>query len=241
MQTITLNNTIIAYTLKYSSRRKTLQLKVVPPGLIQITLPSNFPLNQIEDVLKAKAAWIISHLKQLATLADCHINSTLTNGAQILYLGEAMTLNIIPISITRPSLTLNGQTITIYLPIAQFNQPEVLFNTLRQWYINAATEYLAVRTNYWAEKISVRPRHISIRQQKTRWGSASPSGNINYNWQIIMAPPEVIDYLIIHELCHIKIFNHSATYWQLVAQSDANYKQHREWLRHNGYLLTRLF
>jgi predicted metal-dependent hydrolase len=114
------------------------------------------------------------------------------------------------------------------------------YDMLRRWYIENATHHFAEKTTFWAGRIAVQPAKISIRDQKTRWGSCSSRGNINFNWRIVMAPPEIMDYLVIHELCHMRIPNHSSLYWQLVEQFMPEYRQRRDWLKHNSRLLTRI-
>jgi predicted metal-dependent hydrolase len=240
MPNITLNNTNINYQIKYSIRRKTIQIKIEPTGIIIVTVPAGLPQKRIENLLKDKTSWITTQLGRITKLAKCPINSALTPGAKFLYLGEARILNVATTDAKRPRVTLDGPLLTVHICASDQNQYDSLLPTLRQWYIRAATEHLILRTAYWSKQIGVHPQHISIREQKTRWGSASPSGNINYNWRIIMAPPKIIDYLIVHELCHIKIPNHSADFWKLVAQSVPNYNECRSWLKLNGLLLTRI-
>ncbi|MBP2653663.1 MAG: hypothetical protein H6Q73_1232 [Firmicutes bacterium] len=240
MPNITLNNTNINYQIKYSIRRKTIQIKIEPTGIIIVTVPAGLSQKRIENLLKDKTAWIITRLDHITKLANCPINSSLTPGAKLLYLGEARILNIATTDAKRPRVTLDGPLLTVHICASDQNHYDSLFQALRQWYIRTATEYLILRTAYWSKQIGICSQHISIREQKTRWGSASPSGNINYNWHIIMAPSKIIDYLIVHELCHIKIPNHSTDFWKLVAQSLPDYNECRSWLKQNGQLLTRI-
>ncbi|WP_346354954.1 M48 family metallopeptidase [Azotosporobacter soli] len=101
--------------------------------------------------------------------------------------------------------------------------------------IRESIELFRERTAHFCLLLSVSVRHISIRDLKTRWGSCSPhSASIRYNWRLIMAPPQIFDYIVIHELAHLHVPNHSQAFWQVVAQHDPDFRQHRKWLRLHG-------
>ncbi|MBP2642817.1 MAG: hypothetical protein H6Q67_704 [Firmicutes bacterium] len=237
-----MNTFPFSYQITYSSRRKTLQIKVVSPNKVEVTAPKGLSLDQIKHALKSKETWIIAQLAKAAQLTHNPINSQLADGFELLYLGQPQLLRIFYNSENKyAKVTLESRQIHVQVPFYPSEYPKKLDVLLRKWYRIKAKQYLTDKSAYWAEHIGVRFKRLSVRQQKTRWGSASSLGNINYNWLIIMAPPEVIDYLVIHELCHIKIPNHSAAFWQLVSQWDVDYKKHRKWLKQNGKLLTRLF
>lgn len=104
-----------------------------------------------------------------------------------------------------------------------------------------ARNHLASLTEYWAEKIGVSYGRISIRGQKTRWGSCSSKGNLNYNYLLMLCPDEVAEYVVIHELCHRIHMNHSKDFWNKIEAFCPNYKQARKWLKQNGNsLIVRL-
>lgn len=105
-------------------------------------------------------------------------------------------------------------------------------------YRKAAREYFPKRVSHYAHMLGVTYGKISIRDQKTRWGSCSGEGNLSFNWRLILAPPDVLDYVVIHELCHRKEMNHSKEFWALVESLMPEYKERRKWLRENGKNLT---
>ena len=92
----------------------------------------------------------------------------------------------------------------------------------------------AERTAYYAGLINVTYNGITVRNQKTRWGSCSSVGNLNYNWKLVLMPPGVLDYVVVHELAHRREMNHSAAFWKVVATWMPDYKKYRKWLRDNG-------
>lgn len=104
-----------------------------------------------------------------------------------------------------------------------------------------ARNHLASLTEYWAEKIGVSYGRISIRGQKTRWGSCSSKGNLNYNYLLMLCPDDVIEYVVIHELCHRVYMNHSKKFWEKIEEFCPNYRQARKWFKQNGNsLIVRL-
>lgn len=100
-----------------------------------------------------------------------------------------------------------------------------------------AKSVLAQRTAYFARQVGVTYGRITVRDQKTRWGSCSQTGNLNFNFRLILAPPEVLDYVVVHELCHRRQMNHSAQFWQEVAQVLPDYRERKAWLTENGWRL----
>ena len=109
-------------------------------------------------------------------------------------------------------------------------------NSLQQ----EACRKIPERTAYFAEKIGVSYGRITLRQQKTRWGSCSANGNLNFNWLLILAPPEVLDYVVVHELCHRRQMNHSQAFWNEVSAVLPGYKEQKKWLKDNGWKLMEL-
>lgn len=104
-------------------------------------------------------------------------------------------------------------------------------------YREEARRYFTQRTRYWAERMGVTFGRITIREQKTRWGSCSRQGNLNFNWRLILAPPPVIDYVIVHELAHRLHLNHSPAFWATVGRHLPDFARHRRWLKENGHRL----
>ncbi len=111
----------------------------------------------------------------------------------------------------------------------------------RTYYMELARDIFTQKTAYYARIMGVTYNRISIREQKTRWGSCSSSGNLNYNWRLILAPEEIIDYIVVHELAHRKEMNHSRAFYAIVASVLPDYKVRQRWLKeHGNSLWTRL-
>ena len=104
----------------------------------------------------------------------------------------------------------------------------------RARYISIARDIFTKKTDYYARIMGVSYSRISIREQKTRWGSCSGQGNLNFNWKLILMPPEILDYVVVHELAHRKQMNHSKLFWAEVERILPDYERRRRWLKENG-------
>ena len=111
-------------------------------------------------------------------------------------------------------------------------------NTLEKRYKNAARAMFEARTAYYHTVTGGHYTSITIRDQKTRWGSCSSRGTLSFNYRLIFAPPKILDYVVVHELCHLTHMNHSKDFWDMVASVMPDYKLCRAWLKGHGHELT---
>ena len=111
-------------------------------------------------------------------------------------------------------------------------------NALTQRYIVAAKEYFPKRAAYFRQFTGGTYNRITIRDQKTRWGSCSARGTLSFNWRLMLAPPAVLDYVVVHELCHLTHMDHSPAFWQAVEAVCPDYRTHRKWLKDHGHELV---
>ncbi len=118
-------------------------------------------------------------------------------------------------------------------------RPPVPAHELKDWYVKRLGEILPERLAFWSGKIGVSFSRVSIKNQRSRWASCSRKGRLSFNWRLILAPPDVLDYVVIHELCHLLEMNHSKRYWRHVTAWCPGHKTHRRWLRVNGRGLGR--
>lgn len=118
--------------------------------------------------------------------------------------------------------------------LARTETPPPLDDGARRHYICIARDIFTQKTAYYAAIMNVTYGHISIREQKTRWGSCSGKGNLNFNWRLIFAPEEVLDYVVVHELAHRREMNHSKAFYAIVESILPDYKNRKKWLKDNG-------
>lgn len=116
-----------------------------------------------------------------------------------------------------------------------------LADVLHRWYLQEARRCLKIQTARWAAAMGQPYGRITIKDQRSRWGSCSSLRNLNYNWRLIMAPDPVLNYVVIHEVAHLIELNHSPAFWRIVRTYDFDYQKHKLWLRQNGIRLFQLF
>lgn len=233
-RTLELSGSTITYLLKVSSRARRLRLAVRPDTGLEVTTPKGVPLVRIEAVLHEKAAWIESTLQRFAAQAPA-ATATLHDGATISFGGMSLQLHLCQVvTATRIHIALAGTTLTMTTP--QTDDATVRA-ALEAWYRRQARLIFAERVAHWNARFGFEHGRIAIKDQRSRWGSCSQSGNLNFNWRLLLAPREVLDYIVIHELAHLKEANHSPRFWALVATLRPDYKQQRRWLRLHGHEL----
>lgn len=156
----------------------------------------------------------------------------LENGETVYYLGEKRTLTIIREQRIRAKVKCVLDRLIMWVPYEA--DYEYKRSQLEKWYRREALLVITQKAEEYARIIGVHFEDIRIKDQKSRWGSCSSKGNLNFNWRIIMAPEPVCDYVIIHELCHLVFMDHSSNFWNLVLRTCPEYKQYKKWLRENA-------
>ena len=216
-------------------KRKTIALSLPAPNTLSLRLPLQISNHEIKKILLEKSDWIQRHNAQLCKNENSTVNQSLNDGDLVLFKGQSLRLCIYN-TIDQSSIQLSGPDL-----ILKTMNSSTIAAQLKTWYVKQSLAYLTAQSIAWCKTMNVKINRLTIKDQKTRWGSCSIKGNINYNWRIIMAPLPVIDYLLIHELSHLIHLNHSTAFWKLVETYCPNFKEQRNWLKVNGYMLSRLF
>lgn len=152
-------------------------------------------------------------------------------GKQILYRGREVRIHLhIDKKRRRMRPELEGDCIILHTPTTDSQELGV---ALERWLIQQARMIIPVRVMYFQQVTEGKVNDIRIKDQKTRWGSCSSKRNLNFNWRLVMAPPEVLDYVVVHELCHLTHMNHSRDFWNMVGTVMPEYKERKKWLREN--------
>ncbi|PCJ31783.1 MAG: hypothetical protein COA90_05170 [Gammaproteobacteria bacterium] len=215
-----------------SNRRKTAALKI-KHNRVSIHIPSRLPLKFAQDFVIKKTPWIQQKLTEQSQQAP--IDKQFIEGENFLFLGQDYALTLVH---AEKSVSVS-KTISQLKITGRLNR--LSKNTLRAsiitWYKQQATLYLRSRTAKLAKNTEFKPKTITVKTYKARWGSCGVRGDLQYNWKLILAPSDIIDYVIIHELCHLVHHNHSALFWGLVKKHCPNFKQAQQWLKQNGYRL----
>jgi hypothetical protein len=206
------------------SKRKTLSLIVETDGTLTVRAPLRMKEADIRRFIEVKADWV--KRKQAGVKKDALAPRQYVEGESFPYLGKHVPLRIVPDH--RPALVMDRA-----FKLARSAQPRAA-SVFEAWYKKQARVVLTERIEFFARKYDFTVKKIRISSARTRWGSCSTKGTLSFTWRLVMAPLEVIDYVVVHELCHLKELNHSKSFWAQVEGILPGYKPCRKWLKQNG-------
>ena len=231
---IILNYKNVEYELVYS-RRKSIGLELNELGELKVRAPLETPTTVIESVLLSKSKWIMDKKKSIEFTNSKRVIQTFESGSFLRYIGKTYELRVKRVD------QLKNQEVFICEDIIWVytidHNPDNIKSMLIKWYQERSREILLEKSLYYSRALHVEFKAIKINNPKKRWGSCSSKGNINYNWRIIMATETVIDYLVVHELAHLRQMNHSNKFYSLIESILPNYKKEILWLKENGKYL----
>jgi predicted metal-dependent hydrolase len=232
--TVSLGGQSIPYTIRVSARARILRLVVRQESGLEIVVPHGVRSRQIEEALHRKASWILKSMRRLQALPE------LRDGRELSCMGQLLRLQLSVsdrVALERPRVTLAGEILLVTLRQSDQNNSDVLRRTLEGWFRRRAHTLIPERLMAANQTFGFRYGRVTIKEQKSRWGSCSRAGNLNFNWRLLMAPLPVLDYVLIHELAHLQELNHAPAFWQLVASACPDYQTQRRWLREHGHTL----
>lgn len=207
------------------SQRKTVSLTIQRDGLLIVRAPLKMPEKNIREIVAQKEAWILKHQAARQTAPE---KKPYRPGDSLPLLGKPIPLKVIPGQ--QATLTwLDGQR----LELSEAGLPHTAL-LIKRWYQARAREYFTARVAELANQFQLQPAAIRITSARTRWGSCSAKNRLAFTWRLVMAPPAVVDYVILHELAHIAVKNHSPQFWQKVGSMLPGYAQQRQWLKTHG-------
>lgn len=220
-------STIPNYTI-VRSPRKTVSLHILPNGSLEVRAPRLLPEFFIKRFVEQHADWIDKNMK-VVTMHKLVTKKTYKSGDELFYLGQKYVLDI-------------GSYTEIHVVDRRLCFPRVsefrIQKELTEWYQKQAKQIITGRVKANAELMNVSYKELYFSDTKSKWGSCSPDNRLQFNWRLIMAPLLVLNYVVIHELAHTVVKNHSARFWKKVEEYNPSYKQQRLWLKKNGGMLS---
>jgi predicted metal-dependent hydrolase len=193
---------------------------------VRVTLPLDFSQEEIDDLIERKERWIQKQLAFFRGRRDARIP---LSHNEILYLGDIYTFCLL--SGRLPSGRRRAVAIDSQRKIIASGLNLLADGALGTWYRQEAKRVIMERLEYFADTYNFTYNRVFIRDQKTLWGSCSNKRNLSFNWRLIQAPLDIIDYIVVHELVHTKILQHTKAYWERVASLYPQYRQARVWLK----------
>jgi predicted metal-dependent hydrolase len=206
-----------------ASARKTISLRVHQDGRVVIQAPAHMDSRQLDDFMLRKSAWIGRRKDYFQEMRLRHPLKELRNGESFAVLGRHFRLKVAPAS---GCPRLDGKRLIV--PVGT-GWPE-----LRSWYGALTHRRVEMLLRRHAPALKVRPGMVRLADQTRRWASCDRDGGIRCNWRLAMMPPSIIEYIVVHELCHLIVRAHSPKFWRILKSVLPNYEIRRDWLRERG-------
>jgi predicted metal-dependent hydrolase len=215
----------VEYTIvRSTARKKTIALAVLAGGEVVVRSPLRVPGPELAAFVEARVPWLLRQMEREKARPDAP--GPPGDGQVVHYGGWALTLRV-EVAAKR-SVRVVGDSLVVAGPGLSDAAVE---RALGRWYVERAGDAVTVAVARWASAVGREPATVSIRDQKRRWGSCSTDGSIRINWRCVAFPPEVLNYVVVHELCHLVHHNHSALFWAEVARVMPGYREHRKALK----------
>ncbi|MBI3903564.1 MAG: M48 family metallopeptidase [Nitrosomonadales bacterium] len=227
-RSVELAGTQVSYTLKRTSRRRSIGLRIDDRGLT-VTMPPRASEKWLRSVLQEKAAWVVEKLASWE--AKKPAPQLWVDGQLIRFMGEPLTLRVINNLFAAPPLLQGRQ---LFVHTTNSADQTAIEQAVTQWYQHQAEVLFRERVAHYASIMHVAPRELRLSSARTQWGCCTASGNVRLNWQLIKMPLRLIDYVVVHELAHLVELNHSAAFWNVVANACPDFAKRRAELRRQG-------
>ena len=213
----------VPYRIRRSDRARRIRVSVDNDGEVEVVLPRRSPERHAEDAVRQLAPWIA---RRRAAVARA-VNEMGRRPGTVPYLGETLWLMPEP---GRTRVHRRGDELLV-----PEGDPR---EALERWYRRQAKLEIGPRLDAATARYGTSYSGLTIRSQRTRWASRSSSGGMSFNWRLLLAPPEILDYVVEHEVAHIEVMDHSPRFWRLLASRSPRWREHAAWLKRYGSTLT---
>ena len=222
------------YRIRRSSRARRARIQVSADG-VEVIVPERVPLREVEPFVQEKQAWIDRTLDRMRAAEAENPPPLLTDGGEVPYLGERLGLRVrVEPGRTRPHVARRGAE--LHVAVARPGRAPVS-DALERWYRRQARAEVEPRLDAAVARAGTAYTRLSIRAQRTRWASCSATGAMSFNWRLLLAPPQILDYVVEHEVCHLEVHDHSDRFWALLASRRPGYADEERWLKRHGHSL----
>jgi predicted metal-dependent hydrolase len=215
----------LSYRIRRSDRASRVRVSVDARGDVEVVLPRRSPASAAPAAVAELRPWIERRLREAGAVRA----ALAARGSSVPYLGTSLALRPEP---ARTRVHRSGDVLLVP------GDAEQAPAAIERWYRRAAATEIAPRLDAAAQALGTTYTKLSIRGQRTRWGSCSARGAMSFNWRLLLAPEPVLDYVVWHEACHLRVMDHSQNFWDLVRRHCPDYEEHRRWLRLQGSTLV---
>jgi len=221
----------IEFEITYRSR-KTIEIGVEPPDVVTVVAPEGIADDVLLKHVKAKAKWIVQKLYEMKEIQSQHLDREYVNGEAFMYLGRNYSLRVVHDQVLKQPVTkLYQGKFIITTPIDDQLQ---LKASMEAWFRQKTLQKVEERIAYYQKYFDVEPTVVKVKEQKKRWASCTSKRELLFNWRCVMAPSFALDYIVVHEMCHMLHMDHSKDFWSLLNRIMPDYEKRREWLKNYG-------
>lgn len=210
--------------------RRSVSIYLYPRRPIKVVAGKLTTQKVIYEFLLSKKDWIEKHFTRFEELNEKFPKRSIRSYEKFPFKGRELPLRMAITVLKKPFVALQEEELRLHIPRNEWSaevlsdeHPQLLA-VVRDFYKREAIKIITERTDFWARQMQLFPKDLKFREQKTRWGSCSSRGSLNFNWRLVVFKPEIIDYVIIHELAHLQHMNHSAAFWSLVEKHCPAYE-----------------
>ncbi|MFZ1729557.1 MAG: SprT family zinc-dependent metalloprotease [Bacteroidota bacterium] len=237
MPSLHVQGTEIEYRVLKTRRNRYIRLTVSGKDGVRVSAPWGVPAREVHEMVRERGDWILDRLEHFRELEQRQPRWSFADGQRVLVMGEWRLLRVISWERNAGKVSLEENEVVIRVPFRLLGDEKVLGDLFYRWLRRWAEQELKRRIAILAEQMQMYPAKLSIRAQRSKWGSCNANGNITLNMRLMHAAGEVIDYVLIHELAHLRELNHSSRFWQLVEKYSPNRRIHQAWLRDHSWML----
>jgi predicted metal-dependent hydrolase len=221
---------MIDYPIRRSDRARRARINVSAEG-VEVVVPRRMALRQVVPFVEEKRPWIERTLRRIREAEEAAA-VRLVDGGSVPYLGSLLELHVrAEPGRVRSFVSMRGDVLEVFVGAAG---ADAVRAALEGWYRRRARIEVAPRLDAACARAGVSYTRLSIRAQRTRWASCSSTGAMSFNWRLLLAPPEILDYVVEHEVAHLEVLDHSDRFWRLLGSRVPAYREHERWLRRNG-------
>jgi predicted metal-dependent hydrolase len=222
----------IDYQLLPGTDRKTTDIVIERDGVVTVRPPKGFTLEQVDAVVESKRMWIYRNLAEWRDLNAASVVREWVNGETFLYLGRSYRLALV--AEQDGDLLLKEGRFNLRRSLIEQGGEAAAKKAFESFYREKGVNRISERVAYHAPKVGVRPTGTAVKELGYRWASCTKNGALRFHWKCMMAPPKIIDYMVVHELCHLWQRNHTDAFWNEVDKVMPDYRERKMWLKKHG-------
>ena len=222
----------IQYKLLPGARRQTTDIVVERDGLISVRPPLRMTPEQVDETVFSKRMWIYRNLAEWRDLNAASVTREWVNGETFLYLGSSYRLQLVDTQ--DAPIKLKDGRFHLLRSVLEAEGSEGAQRAFEAYFQQKGLPRIAARVSHFASRVGVSACNVVVKELGFRWATCQPNRDMHFHWKCLMAPVTVIDYIVVHELCHLRFRNHSAEFWNEVDKVLPDYRERKEWLRKRG-------